>query len=105
MSSVRDLSVLVVGATGGLGAAISRQLAQQGAKLTLQGRDLGRLQALSLDAVLMTGDLRQPESAERAATAAVEAHGRLDGLVVTSGAVAFGPVADLPEDVLTGPTP
>jgi cyclic-di-GMP-binding biofilm dispersal mediator protein len=100
MSSVRDLSVLVVGATGGLGAAISRQLAQQGAKLTLQGRDLGRLQALSLDAVLMTGDLRQPETAERAATAAFEAHGRLDGLVVASGAVAFGPVADLPDTAL-----
>lgn len=100
MSSLRDLCVLVAGATGGLGAAISRQLAQQGARLTLHGRDIARLQSLGLDAALVTGDLRQPDTAERVTTAAVEAHGRLDGLIVASGAVAFGPVTDVPDAVL-----
>lgn len=100
MTSVRGLSVLVAGATGGLGAPISRYLANQGAQLTLLGRDIGRLQALDLDAALVTGDLREPETAERAAAAAVEAYGRLDGLVVASGVVAFGPVGDLPDKVL-----
>ena len=55
---------------------------------------------LSLDAALVTGDLRAPHTTERAAAAAVEAHGRLDGLVVVSGVVAFGPVGDLPDEVL-----
>jgi cyclic-di-GMP-binding biofilm dispersal mediator protein len=100
MTSVRGLSVLVSGATGGLGATISRHLAQQGAQLTLLGRDITRLEALGLDAPLVAGDLREPQTAERAAAAAVEAHGRLDGLVVASGVVAFGPVGDLPDEVL-----
>jgi cyclic-di-GMP-binding biofilm dispersal mediator protein len=58
------------------------------------------LQALGIAAELVTGDLRHPETAERATAATVEAHGRIDGVVVASGAVAFGPVGDLPDDVL-----
>ncbi|MEZ5118742.1 MAG: SDR family NAD(P)-dependent oxidoreductase [Candidatus Nanopelagicales bacterium] len=100
MTSLADCSVLVVGATGGLGAPISRQLAAEGAKLTLLGRDVGRLEALSLDATLMTGDLREPDTAVNAVAAALSAYDRLDGLVVASGVVAFGPVADVPDDAL-----
>lgn len=100
MTSLADCSVLVVGATGGLGAPISRQLAAEGAKLTLLGRDVGRLEALGLDATLVTGDLRETQTATNAVAAALSAHGRLDGLVVASGVVAFGPVADVPDDAL-----
>jgi NAD(P)-dependent dehydrogenase (short-subunit alcohol dehydrogenase family) len=101
MTTVRGLSVLVSGAAGGLGAPISRRLAQEGAQLTLLGRDLGKLQALELDGPLVTGDLRVPETSERAAAAAIETYGRIDGLVIASGVVAFGPVGDLPDEVLT----
>lgn len=92
--------MLVSGATGGLGAAISRRLAEQDAQLTLLGRDLDRLQTLGLEAALVTGDLRQAETAQQAVAAAVQAHGRLDGVVVASGVVAFGPVGDLPDEAL-----
>jgi len=101
MTSLRGLSVLVSGATGGLGAPISRRLALEGAQLTLLGRDIRRLEALGLDASLVTGDLREPETADRAEAAAVAAYGRIDGLVVASGVVAFGPVGDLPDEALT----
>ncbi len=100
MTSLTDCSVLVVGATGGLGAPISRQLAAAGAKLTLLGRDSGRLEALGLDAALATGDLRDPDTASSAVSVALSTHGRLDGLVVASGVVAFGQVGDVPDDVL-----
>lgn len=100
MTSLQGLSVLVSGATGGLGAPISRLLAKEGAQLTLLGRDGSRLEALGLAARLVTGDLREPETAMRAVAAAVEEYGRLDGLVVASGVVAFGPVGDLPDEVL-----
>ena len=100
MTSVRGLSVLVSGATGGLGAPISRRLALEGAQLTLLGRDIRRLEALDLGASLVTGDLREPETAVRAAAAAVAEYGRLDGLVVASGVVAFGAVGDLPDEAL-----
>jgi short-subunit dehydrogenase len=98
--TVDDLSVLVVGATGGLGAPIARRLAASGARLTLLGRDEARLQALGIDAPTVTGDLRDASTATRAVDAAVAAHGRLDGLVVASGIVAFGPATELPDDVL-----
>lgn len=100
MTSLRNLSVLVIGASGGLGAPISRRLAAAGARLTLAGRDRARLEALGLEAALVTGDLRTAETAERSVAAAVEAYGRLDGVVVASGAVAFGPVGDLADDTL-----
>ena len=100
MTSLSGLSVLVSGATGGLGAPITRRLAEQGAQLTLLSRDIKRLEALGLAASLVTGDLREPETGERAVEAAVAAYGHLDGLIVASGVVAFGPVADLPDEVL-----
>ncbi len=100
MANVGDLSVLVAGATGGLGGPISRRLASAGARLTLLGRDRERLELLGLDAAVVAGDLRQAETAERAVAAAVSSHGRLDGLVVASGVVAFGPVGELPDEVL-----
>jgi cyclic-di-GMP-binding biofilm dispersal mediator protein len=100
MTPLTDRCVLVVGATGGLGAPLSRQLAAEGAKLTLLGRDDDRLEALGLDATLVTGDLRDPDTAGSAVAAALSAHGRLDGLVIASGVVAFGRVGDLPDDVL-----
>lgn len=100
MTSLQDRSVLVVGATGGLGSPLSRLLSGQGARLTLLGRDPERLDALGLDAARVTGDLRDPATAARAVEAAVAAHGGLDGLVVAAGVVAFGPVGDLPDEVL-----
>ena len=100
MTSLEGLSVLVVGATGGLGAPISRRLAEAGAELTLVARDADRIAALGLGGTAVAGDLRDPETAHRAVDAAVRAHGRLDGVVVASGIVAFGPAADLPDAVL-----
>ena len=86
------MSVLVAGASGGLGTPRRRRLAAAGAALTLLGRDRERLELLGLDAAVVAGDLRQAETAERAVAAAVSSYGRLDGLVVASGVVAFGPV-------------
>lgn len=100
MTSLQGLSVLVAGATGGLGAPICARLALEGARLTLVGRDTKRLEALDLDAFLVTGDLREPSTAVRAAAAAVAAHGGIDGLVVASGVAAFGPVGELPDEAL-----
>ncbi len=100
MTPLRDAAVLVVGASGGLGAPISRRLATAGARLTLFGRDRARLTSLGLDASVVTGDLRDAGAAAQAVSAAASAHGRLDGLVVASGVVAFGPLAELPDTAL-----
>lgn len=100
MTDLRDRSILIAGATGGLGAPISRLFADSGARLTLLGRDRGRLEALGLNAVVVAGDLRLAETAAQAVAAALEAHGELDGLIVASGSVAFGPIGELADEVL-----
>jgi cyclic-di-GMP-binding biofilm dispersal mediator protein len=101
MTSLHDLSILVVGAGGGLGAPISRLLAAGGARLTLVGRSPDRLAAIGVPGALCTGDLRDGETPQRAVDTALAAYGGLDGVVIASGVVAFGPVGELPDDALT----
>lgn len=96
-------SVLVTGASGGLGAPITRLLAERGARLTLVGRDAERLAAVAAPGAATTRvalDLRRAGAAERAVQAALHDHAAVDGVVVAAGAVAFGPATELPDDVL-----
>ncbi len=100
MTDLTGASVLVAGATGGLGAPISRQLAAAGALLTITGRDADRLAALDLDALAVSADLRKAGAADAVVRRAVDAHGRLDGVVFAAGSVAFGPATETPDQVL-----
>ncbi len=100
MTDLAGASVLVAGATGGLGAPISRQLAAAGALLTITGRDADRLAALDLDAVAVPADLRKAGAADAVVQRAVDAHGRLDGVVFAAGSVAFAPATETPDQVL-----
>ncbi|MCL3862970.1 SDR family oxidoreductase [Actinotalea sp. K2] len=104
MTALDSAHVLVVGATGGLGSAISRHLAGRGARLTLSSRSPDRLDALAADlgdAVLGThpADITFPTAPAEVVRAAVE-RGPLDGVIYAAGVVAFGPVAELDDDVL-----
>ncbi len=93
-------SVLVAGATGGLGSAIATDLASRGASLTLVSRDEGRLRALDVPGRRVALDLRDPGSCTAAVRAAVEAAGRLDVVVNAVGVVAFGPIDELSVDAM-----
>ncbi len=104
MTTLSGAHVLVIGATGGLGTAISRQLAAHGAALTLAGRSTERLAALAAelgDAVLdtATGDLAAAGVPDRLVTRSHAAR-PLTGVVFAAGVVAFGDIADLDDDVL-----
>ena len=104
MSDLSGARVLVLGATGGLGAPITRRLTQAGARVWLSARSDDRLDALAAelgDAVLGTtsADLRRPGAADEIVSAA-SSDGPLTGLVLAAGVVAFGDVADLDDDVL-----
>jgi cyclic-di-GMP-binding biofilm dispersal mediator protein len=79
---------------------LARRLHDAGASLTLAGRDAGRLAALGLPGATVVADLRQPGAAAEVVEAAVAAHGRLDGVVLAHGVVAFGPVAELADETL-----
>ena len=92
-------SILVAGASGGLGSALARELSEHGANLLLHGRDRVRLAALGAEIHHPTfvADLREPGAAE---LAAIARHGRLDGVVCAVGVLAFGPVATLADATL-----
>lgn len=90
----------MAGASGGLGAPISRMLAERGAHLTLTGRHRDRLESLGVPGTIVTADLRKAGSAGKVVDAAVHAHQGLDGLVVATGVVAFGSAFDTPDEVL-----
>jgi cyclic-di-GMP-binding biofilm dispersal mediator protein len=93
-------SVLVAGATGGLGSAIAANLADRGATLTLVSRQPERLTALDIPGHRVALDLRDPSSCEEAVRAAVDHAGRLDAVVNAVGVVAFGPVHELTVDAM-----
>lgn len=95
-----DRSVLVAGATGGLGSAIAALLAERGATLTLVSRRQERLDQLEVEGHRLALDLRDPASCQQAVDAAVAHAGRLDVVVNAVGLVAFGPVADLSLDTM-----
>lgn len=104
MTSLESAHVLVVGATGGLGSAISRHLVDRGARVTLSARSQDRLDALADDlgpAAVAThaADVTLGDAPARIVQAAT-AQGPLDGVVYAAGVVAFGPVTELDDDVL-----
>ncbi|MCI0340755.1 MAG: SDR family oxidoreductase [Planctomycetales bacterium] len=85
-------SVLLTGASRGIGAAVARALGARKARLVLVARDAARLEAVAADARraggearVSAGDVADPATAERAVAAAVEAFGGVDILVNNAG--------------------
>jgi cyclic-di-GMP-binding biofilm dispersal mediator protein len=93
-------SVLLVGATGGLGRAIGAQLVGRGAVLTCVARSAERLGELDLPGRRAVFDLRSPEACAAAVAAAVDHVGHLDIVINAIGVVAFGPVDELSIDTM-----
>ena len=87
---------LITGATGGLGAACARELAQEGAKLFLTARTENALVELAEslrekggdEVRWLATDLTSPEAARAVSTGASNAFGRVDVLVNSAGASA-----------------
>ncbi|GAA0957285.1 SDR family NAD(P)-dependent oxidoreductase [Frigoribacterium faeni] len=96
MTVLTDAVVLVLGASGGLGSRIAAMLDDEGAIVVRAAR---RPESLSgPDAYL--ADLRTEQGAASLVAAALQAHGRLDGVVVAAGVVAFGPAAEVSDATL-----
>ncbi len=92
--------VAVVGASGALGSRIARLLADRGAVVVPVGRSRERLAGLGLDEEPVEVDVTDAGAGERLAAEVRERHGRLDGVVVASGVVAFGAVEDVEDAVV-----
>jgi len=86
-------SILIFGASGGIGSALARQLAAQGCHLTLVSRDQGRLDNLAAEVHAEAFSLDATDSAavERCVAEVSEKHGRLDGVVNCAGSLLLKP--------------
>ncbi len=88
-------TILIIGASGGLGSAIARAFAAQGADLALAARREFALPELP-GAGLVTNhqaDLTDPVSLAALRDAVLSAHGRLDGVINATGFDARKPLA------------
>jgi NADP-dependent 3-hydroxy acid dehydrogenase YdfG len=85
---LRGLSVIVTGASSGIGEATARALHAAGAHPVLAARRTDRLQALSaqLDGALyVQTDVTEAAQVAELVSATLERHGRIDGLVNNAG--------------------
>ena len=102
-SRARDPVAAVVGATGGLGSTVARELARRGHRLVLAGRDRSRLEALAQElpgSVPVVLDVRDPDAGAHLVAALADGPDRLDVLVNAAGVVAFATLADTPDIVV-----
>ncbi len=90
MFDLTGMTALVTGASGGLGSAVAKALAAQGAKLALSGSNIDKLEAfraeLGGDHVAVPCNLSDPAAVDALIPQAVEAlGGKLDILVNNAG--------------------
>jgi NAD(P)-dependent dehydrogenase (short-subunit alcohol dehydrogenase family) len=97
----RDKSVLITGASSGIGAELAWQLGQAGAKLTLAARRRDRMESLAQKIAALEGtprpiisecDVTRDGDLERTVGEAVHAWGKLEIAIANAG---FGVVAPL----------
>jgi NAD(P)-dependent dehydrogenase (short-subunit alcohol dehydrogenase family) len=99
MGRLEQRVVLVTGATSGIGYAIARRCAAEGAQVLATGRDQERLaelrRSVTPDVAAGSGgsitgfaaDLSRPEAPDECVAAALSEFGRLDGVVHSAGVI------------------
>ena len=102
MKKLENKVVLITGASSGIGAAIARLFAREGAKLALAARSLEKLQALAAslgpDAIPLQTDMADPSQVRQMVRTTIERFGRLDILVNNAGVGMYAAVSSmLPE--------
>ena len=109
MESLTGRTVLITGASSGLGAHFSRICAKAGAQVVVAARRIDRVNALAHEingqggrAVAVTMDVTDKTSVETAFAAAEVALGPVDTLIANAGVSAAGRSTDVPLEGVKG---
>lgn len=105
MPNLRDKSIVITGATGGIGAAIARALAADGAAITVADlaqdaadRLAGEITAAGGKAIGVAVDVRERAQVRAMLDKAAEAFGRVDVLFNNAGVAQTRPFLDITEE-------
>ena len=103
MTRIAGSHVVVTGGSLGIGLATARACSERGARVSVIGRDHGRLAAaqrqLGEHARIAAADVTDPEALGAAIAGLVEVHGPCDVLVAAAGRAEPGYLLDLEADV------
>ena len=100
MEAEQKAVFLVVGGSGGIGAAVAKQLASRGGLVTITGRDAGRLAAACSETGAETFELEARDSAavDSVVQEVHHRHARLDGVVNCAGSILLKPAHLISDD-------
>jgi len=101
MTQIRDASILIIGASGGLGRELARLLNDQGAVVSCSARTTASLVSAGVPGTHLAADLTDPAAVTELITSAVAVTGHLDGIIYAAGVVAFGPALEVTDATLT----
>ncbi len=104
-ADLENKTAVVTGASGTIGRAVCRRLADEGMRLVLSGRDPERIKTAVVEcsdrgaqAVALNHDIGKPETSEKLCRLALDRFDRLDVVINCAGAVLEAPLGILEDE-------